>query len=360
MRIAQVAPLNESVPPKLYGGTERVVSWLSEDLVEQGHDVTLFASGDSTTRGHLAPVWPRALRLGKPRVDPIVAQTMALKHVAERADEFDIIHFHIDWMHLPLLCRLRVPFLTTLHGRLDLPGLAALVRGFPDAPFISISESQRVPLLDANWAGTVYHGMPPSLLRPRYEPQGYLAFLGRLAPEKGAEAAIRIARQAGMRMLISAKVPRDGSRYFKEKIEPQLDDQICFVGELRDAEKEQFLGKAAALLFPIDWPEPFGLVMIEAMACGTPVIAFRRGSVGEIVEQGKSGFVVAGDAEAVSALARIEELDRRQVRDAFERRFTARQMTNKYLEIYQTLLGREHHGLAWVSDPANQQGEARR
>jgi glycosyltransferase involved in cell wall biosynthesis len=272
MRIAQVAPLAESVPPKLYGGTERVVSWLTEDLVELGHKVTLLASGDSVTSSSLVPVWPSALRLGKPRVDPIVAQTMSLQRLAERAAEFDIVHFHIDWVQLPLMRQLRVPFLTTLHGRLDLPGLTTLVRGFPDAPFVSISESQRAPLREANWGGTVYHGMPPDLLRPGYEPEGYLAFLGRLSPEKGAEAAIRIARQAKMPLRISAKVPRDGSRYFREKIEPQLDEQVCFVGELKDPEKEQFLRGATALLFPIEWPEPFGIVMIEAMACGTPVI----------------------------------------------------------------------------------------
>lgn len=334
MRIAQVAPLAESVPPKFYGGTERVVSWLTEDLVELGHTVTLFASGDSATKARLIPVWPRALRLSKPRVDPIVAQTMALHQVADRAAEFDIIHFHIDWMHLPLLSRLRVPFLTTLHGRLDLPGLAALVRRFPNAPFVSISESQRMPLAEANWAATIYHGMPRDLLRPCYEPEGYLAFLGRLSPEKGAEAAIRIARQAKMPLRISAKVPRDGSRYFKEKIAPELDHQIRFVGELQDSEKERFLGKATALLFPIEWPEPFGLVMIEAMACGTPVIAFRRGSVPEVVEHETSGFVIDGEAEALAALSRIEHLDRRQVRQAFERRFTTRRMTHDYLRTY--------------------------
>lgn len=346
MRIAQIAPLAESVPPKLYGGTERVVSWLTEDLVQLGHSVTLLASGDSVTRARLVPVWPRALRLSKPRVDPVVAQTMALHQLAERASEFDIIHCHFDWMHLPLLSRLQTPFLTTLHGRLDLPGLRRLVAGFPDAPFVSISESQRAPLLEANWAATIYHGMPRDLLRPCYEPEGYLAFLGRLAPEKGAQAAIRIARQANMPLRISAKVPRDGSRYFHEKIEPELDDQIRFVGELRDPEKEGFLGKAAALLFPIDWPEPFGLVMIEAMACGTPVIAFRHGSVPEVVENEISGFVVDGEADALAALSQIERLNRRQVRQTFERRFTTRRMTNSYLQTYAGLLEGAQRGAA--------------
>ena len=338
MRIAQIAPLFESVPPKLYGGTERAVSYLTEELVRLGHDVTLFASGDSITRGSLVPVWPSALRLGRPRVDLIGAQTVSLQCLAERAAEFDIIHFHIDWVHLPLMRQLRVPFLTTLHGQLELLGLTVLVRGFPDAPFVSISESQRAPLPEANWGGTVYHGMPADLLRPGYEPEGYLAFLGRLSPEKGAEAAVRIARQAKMPLRISAKVPRDGSRYFKEKIEPQLDEQIRFVGELKDSEKEQFLKGATALLFPIEWPEPFGLVMIEAMACGTPVIAFRRGSVPEVVEHGTAGFIVGNEAEAIEALSWIDRLDRHQVRQVFERRFITRRMTDGYLRIYHELI----------------------
>jgi glycosyltransferase involved in cell wall biosynthesis len=292
------------------------------------------------------------LRLDKPRVDPIVAQSVALQHVADRSAEFDIIHFHIDWMHLPLLSRLRVPFLTTLHGRLDVPGLTALVSGLPAAPFVSISESQRAPLLTANWAGTVYHGMPPELLRPCCEQEGYLAFLGRLSPEKGADAAIRIARQAKMPLRIAAKLPRDEFRYFKEQIEPQLDSQIRFLGELGDAEKQQFLGKAVALLFPIDWPEPFGLVMIEAMACGTPVIAFRRGSVPEIVEHGTSGFVVDGELEAVAAAATLKWLDRHQVRQSFDRRFTVRQMTENYLQTYNMLLERTQRDLARIQSAA--------
>jgi glycosyltransferase involved in cell wall biosynthesis len=349
MRIAQVAPLAESVPPKLYGGTERVVSWLTEDLVELGHKVTLFASGDSVTTASLVPVWPSALRLSRHRVDPIAAQTMSLQCLAYRAAEFDIIHFHIDWVHLPLMRQLRVPFLTTLHGRLDLPGLNALVRCFRDGPFVSISESQRAPLAEANWAGTVYHGMPSDLLRPSYKPKGYLAFLGRLTPEKGGDAAIRIARQAKLPLRISAKIPRDGSRYFRERIEPQLDEQIRFLGELKDPEKEQFLGGATALLFPIEWPEPFGLVMIEAMACGTPVIAFRRGSVPEVVEHGVSGFIVDNETEAIAALSRINGLDRHQVRQAFERRFITRRMTDDYLRIYRTLLNRAQGELAAVS-----------
>jgi glycosyltransferase involved in cell wall biosynthesis len=340
MRIAQVAPLAESVPPKLYGGTERVVSWLTEELVELGHQVTLFASGDSKTRASLVPAWPAALRLSKPRVDPIIAQTLSLHEVAERTSEIDVIHFHTDWSHLPLIERLSVPFVTTMHGRLDLPGLPALVRRFPNAPFVSISESQRGPLPEANWAGTVYHGMPPDLLRPGDGSGGYLAFLGRLTPEKGAEAAIRLALNANLPLRIAAKVPRDAARYVKERIEPHVDGELVrFVGEVRDQQKQAFLANASALLFPIDWPEPFGLVMIEAMACGTPVIAFRRGSVPEVIEDGTSGFVVDDEASAAAALNRIKELDRRVVRQAFERRFTSRRMTEEYLRIYQKLTG---------------------
>jgi glycosyltransferase involved in cell wall biosynthesis len=340
MRIAQVAPLAESVPPRLYGGTERVVSWLSEDLVELGHDVTLFATGDSVTRASLVPVWPTALRLSRRRVDPIVAQTVSLQHVAERSSQFDIIHFHTDWTHLPLLTTLRVPFLTTMHGRLDLPGLSELVRQFPNAPFVSISENQRGPLLGANWAGTVYHGMPPDLLGCGDGGGGYLSFLGRLTPEKGPEAAIRLARDAKIPLRIAAKVPRDASRYVRESIEPHIDGELIrFVGEVRDEEKQAFLANSSALLFPIEWPEPFGLVMIEAMACGTPVIAFRRGSVPEIIQDGVSGFVVDNELQAAAALSRIADLDRHVIRQAFERRFTTRRMTIDYLGIYQRLTG---------------------
>ena len=338
MRIAQVAPLAESVPPKLYGGTERVVAWLVEELVNLGHEVTLFASGDSRARGHLHPVWPRALRLGRPRSDPMAAQTALLEAIAGRAAEFDIIHAHIDWLHLPLLSRLGVPFLTTLHGRLDLPGLPDVVRQFPVAPFVSISNNQRVPLGGANWIGTVYHGLPAGMFRPRFETGSYLAFLGRLTAEKGPEVAIRIARAARMPLRIAAKVPRGERGYFKERLEPQIDgDQVQLTGEVNDEAKERFLAGAAALLFPIDWPEPFGLVMIEAMACGTPVIAFRSGSVPEVVEDGITGFVVDGEAEAVQAIGRLGKLDRRQVRVRFEQRFSAKRMAEEYFRHYQTL-----------------------
>jgi len=338
MRIAQIAPLAESVPPKLYGGTERVVAWLVDELVELGHDVTLFASGDSGTRAKLNSVWPRALRLGRPRSDPIAVQTALLEAMSQQAAEFDVIHAHIDWLHLPLLSRLGVPFLTTMHGRLDLPGLPNVVRRFPAAPFVSISDNQRAPLGDANWLGTVYHGLPAGMFRPNFEPGSYLAFLGRLTAEKGPEVAIRIARAAGMPLRIAAKVPRSERRYFKERLEPQIDgDQVRLTGEVNDRTKEKFLADASALLFPIDWPEPFGLVMIEAMACGTPVIAFRSGSVPEVVDDGVTGFVVDGEAEAVHAIGRLGELDRRGVRAQLQQRFTAARMARQYIGHYETL-----------------------
>jgi glycosyltransferase involved in cell wall biosynthesis len=338
MRIAQVAPLAESVPPKLYGGTERVVAWLIDELVELGHDVTLFASGDSVTRAKLVPTWPRALRLGRPRSDPMAAQAALLEAVAQRVTEFDVIHSHIDWLHLPLLSRSGVPFLTTPHNRLDLPNLPDLVRNFPDAPFVSISHNQRVPLDKANWLGTVYHGLPANSLHPSFEPGTYLAFLGRLTAEKGPEPAIRIAQAAGINLHIAAKVPRSERGYFKNTLEPQIDgDQVRLTGEVDDKTKEKFLAGAAALIFPIDWPEPFGLVMIEAMACGTPVIAFRSGSVPEIVDHGVTGFVVDGEAEAIQAIGHLGELDRRKVRARFEERFTAKRMAQDYLRYYEML-----------------------
>ena len=340
MRIAQIAPLAESVPPKLYGGTERVVAWLVDELVELGHDVTLFASGDSVTRAKLNSVWPRALRLGRPRSDPIAAQAVLLEPMAQHAAEFDVIHVHVDWLHLPLLSRLGVPFLTTMHGRLDLPGMPDVIRRFPGAPFVSISNNQRAPLGEANWLGTVYHGLPAGLLRPSYEGGSYLAFLGRLTAEKGPEVAIRIARSAGMPLHIAAKIPRGERRYFKERLEPQIDgDQVRLIGEVDDKAKQKFLANASALLFPIDWPEPFGLVMIEAMACGTPVIAFRSGSVAEVVDDGVTGFVVEDEAQAVEAVGRLGELDRRRIRARFEQRFSAKRMAEDYLRHYEGLVG---------------------
>jgi glycosyltransferase involved in cell wall biosynthesis len=339
MRIAQIAPLAESVPPKLYGGTERVVAWLVDELVSLGHEVTLFASGDSVTRAKLVPVCPRALRLGRPRTDPMAIQAALVEEVACKAKDFDLIHAHIDWLHLPLLSRLGVTFLTTCHGRLDLPLLPDVIRRFPKAAFVSISANQRIPLPEANWVGTVYHGLPQDLFRPSFEQGSYLTFLGRLTAEKGPEPAIRIARAAGMPLQIAAKVPRGDATYFKECIEPQVDgNQVRLIGEVNDRAKQGFLAGAAALLFPIDWPEPFGLVMIEAMACGTPVIAFGSGSVPEVVDHGITGFVVSDEEEAIQAIGRLGELDRRRIRAQFEKRFTSRRMADEYLNHYAALV----------------------
>ena len=342
MRIAQVAPLAESVPPKLYGGTERVVSWLTEELVALGHDVTLFASGDSVTKGKLVPIIPRAIRLSRPRPDPFPAYAAQLGAIAEAAEDFDIVHCHIDWLHLPLLNRLGVPHLTTIHNRLDTPDLPPVVGRFPQAPLISISNHHCTPLPGANWLGTVYHGMPANTLAPSYQRGSYLAFLGRLTKEKGPETAIRLAQAAQMPLKMAAKIPRSETRYYKECLQPLIDgQQIQLVGELKDAGKEDLLKGASALLFPIDWPEPFGLVMIEAMACGTPVIAFRRGSVPEVIDDGITGFIVDNEDEAIAAIKRIGELDRQRIRATFERRFTARRMTENYLHHYETLLRME-------------------
>ncbi|MGY8631721.1 glycosyltransferase family 4 protein [Bradyrhizobium sp. 14AA] len=345
MRIAQLAPLAESVPPKLYGGTERVVAWLVDELVKLGHDVTLFASGDSRTTGKLHPVWPRALRLGRKGADPGAASAMLLEAIAKRAREFDVIHAHVDWVPLPLLTRLDVPFLTTMHGRLDLPGLPDVIRQFPEASFVSISDHQRLPLPDAKWIGTIQHGLPSELLRPSYEEGSYLAFLGRLTAEKGPEDAIRIAHAARMALRIAAKIPRAETAYFKKQLEPQIDgEKIQLVGEVDDIKKQAFLGQAAALLFPIDWPEPFGLVMIEAMACGTPVIAYRSGSVPEVIEHGVTGFIVENEEQAVKAVDELSKLDRRKVRARFEERFTGGRMARQYEQRYRELVAAAARG----------------
>lgn len=342
MRIAQIAPLMESVPPKLYGGTERVVAWLVDELASLGHEVTLFATGDSATKARLNAVWPRALRLGRPRTDPMAVQAALLEEVWRKAAEFDVIHAHIDWLHLPLLSRLGVPFLTTCHGRMDLPGFGDVVQRFSSAAFVSISDNQRIPLREANWLGTVYHGLPPDLFTPQFGRGRYLAFLGRLTAEKGPEAAIRIAREAKMPLHIAAKVPKGERGYFKQTLEPQIDGtNVRLAGEVNDQAKQEFLAGAAALLFPIDWPEPFGLVMTEAMACGTPVIAFKSGSVPEVVDDGITGFVVSNAAEAVKAVGRLGEIDRRQVRAQFEKRFSARRMAEEYVRHYGSLIAQQ-------------------
>jgi glycosyltransferase involved in cell wall biosynthesis len=341
MRIAQLAPLAESVPPRLYGGTERVIAWLVDELVELGHDVTLFASGDSRTKAKLYPVWPRALRLGRMGVDPNAACAMLVEAIAEHAAGFDLIHSHVDWLPLPVLSRTDVPYLTTMHGRLDLPGLPDVIGAFPKAPFVSISDNQRRPLPEANWIATIQHGLPKGLFRPSYEPGSYLAFLGRLTVDKGPEDAMRIARAAGMPLRIAAKIPRAETAYFKKKLEPNIDgEKIELVGEVDEARKQPFLAGAAALLFPIDWPEPFGLVMIEAMACGTPVIAYRSGSVPEVVEDGVTGFVVENAAKAIEAVNDLGRLDRRAVRARFEERFVASRMAREYESRYRELIAR--------------------
>ena len=337
MRIAQLAPLVEAVPPKLYGGTERVVSWLTEELVGMGHEVTLFASGDSTTSAVLEACAPRALRLDRERPDPMLVYAGMLARIAEKAAEFDVVHAHTDWVHIPLLRALGIPFVSTLHGRLDHPALQRSRSQFSGVPFVSISNSQRAPLPQARWAGTVYHGLPPDLLEPNFDPQGYLAFLGRITPDKGPETAIHLARAAGLPLRIAAKIGRAERTYFKTRIEPLIDGRdVQFVGEIGQREKAAFLGNAAALLFPICWPEPFGLVMIEATACGTPVIAFPCGSVPEIIDDGVTGFVTDAD-HAVGAIKNIGKIARRQVRARFEERFTAARMAQDYIGIYEEI-----------------------
>ena len=339
MRIAQVAPLTESVPPKLYGGTERVISWLTEALVELGHHVTLFASGDSVTNAKLVAGWPRALRLDGTVRDANALHMAMLEGVAQRADEFDLLHFHLDYYPFSLFSRLATPFVTTLHGRLDLPEHRPVFEAFPKAPVISISESQRSLLPTAPWAGTVLHGLPQGLLGPTSAEPSYLAFLGRISPEKGLPSAIRVARKSGIPLKIAAKVDRADVDYFNEEIRPLLDQPgVEFIGEISDAEKSEFLSGAVALLTLIDWPEPFGLVMIEAMACGTPVIAFPRGAVPEIIEDGVNGFIVADEKEAVTAVGKLCQLSRAGVRARFFERFTSRRMAEDYLHIYAKLV----------------------
>src|SRR5215472_113662 len=324
MRIAQVAPLFESVPPKLYGGTERVVSYLTEELVQEGHEVTLFASGDSATKAHLVAACRRSLRMNKQCVDQMAHQIVMLERVFQRAAEFDIVHFHVDYLHFPFSRRQPITDVTTLHGRLDIQDLVPLYREFRDMPVISISNAQRAPLPWANWQATVYHGVPAELYRFRAEPGSYLAFLGRISPEKRVDRAIKIAKQVEIPLKIAAKVDPVDKQYFESVIKPLLRDRLVeFVGEIGDEEKNAFLGNAYALLLPIDWPEPFGLVMIEALACGTPVIAYRRGSVPEVLEDGVTGFTVQGLEEAVKAVGQIPLLSRSRCRQVFEERFSA-------------------------------------
>jgi glycosyltransferase involved in cell wall biosynthesis len=341
MKIAQVAPLYESVPPKLYGGTERVVSYLTEELVRQGHQVTLFASGDSVTQARLVAACPRSLRLDQECVDEIAHYMVLLEQVFRQASAFDLIHFHIDYLHFPLSVRQHIPTVTTLHGRLDLKDLVPLYQMFPSMPVVSISDAQRTPLPAVNWLGTVYHGLPEDLYTFQETPGTYLAFLGRISPEKGVEQAIAIAQRVGMPLKIAAKVDRKDRDYFQEVVQPLLHNNslVQYIGEVGGDKKDTFLGEAYALLFPIDWPEPFGLVMIEAMACGTPVIAYPHGSVPEVLEDGVTGWLVEGVEEAVQAVVRVPALSRARCRQVFEERFSASRMTHDYLQIYKRLLG---------------------
>ena len=341
MRIAQVAPLTEAVPPKLYGGTERVVSWLTEELVALGHDVTLFASGDSRTSAKLEATWPKALRLDGAVRDPNALHIVMLERVRRKCDdeEFDFLHFHLDYYPFSLFQRQPTPFLTTLHGRLDLPEHQPVFHVFK-APVISISNAQRRPVPQANWLRTVHHGLPEHLLTPQQVKPSYLAVLGRIAPEKGVDRAIKIATRCGIPLKIAAKVDRADQEYYDELIKPMIENNpmIEYIGEISDREKPDFLSGAIGLLVPIDWPEPFGLVMIEAMACGTPVVAYNRGSVPEIIDDGLTGFVVEDETSAVAAVGRLSGLDRRGIRNVFERRFTARRMALDYLAAYRSLM----------------------
>lgn len=351
MRIAQVSPLYESVPPKAYGGTERVVSFLTEELVRQGHEVTLFASGDSRTAANLVPCCERALRLGEGYDSRTIRHMIMFEDVASRAHEFDVIHSHSDYHAFPILSRQRTPFLTTIHGRLDLPEYAPIYERFSQVPLVSISDNQRLPLPNANWLGTIYHGLPLDLLPFSAKRGTYLAFLGRISPEKRPDRAIEIAARVGLDLKIAAKVDPVDEEYFQDVIRPLIrPPAVEFIGEIKENEKAEFLGDAYALLFPIDWPEPFGLVMIEALACGTPVIGYRRGSVPEVLDEGETGFIVENEAQAVEAVRRVATLSRRRCRQVFERRFSVSRMAEDYLALYRSLL--EEDGVSAVLERA--------
>jgi glycosyltransferase involved in cell wall biosynthesis len=341
LRIAQVAPLTESVPPAAYGGTERVVSYLTEELVAMGHRVTLFASGDSKTGARLISGSPHSLRTTKGQLHATPYALVQLEQVFSHAQDFDIIHFHTDCLHFPLSRRTKTPTVTTLHGRLDMPELVPLYEEFREMPLVSISDAQREPLAGAGWVATVHHGLPNKLYGLGPGKGGYLAFLGRMSPEKRPDLAIEIARRVGMELRMAAKVDAADAAFFHEKIEPVLSiPGISFLGEIDDKGKNELLRGASAMLFPIEWPEPFGMVLIEAMACGTPVVAMRRGSVPEVLENGVTGFVVDDLESAVSATRRAAELDRRRCRAEFEKRFTARLMAENYVEVYERLIQR--------------------
>jgi glycosyltransferase involved in cell wall biosynthesis len=339
VKIAQIAPLYESVPPKLYGGTERVVSYLTEELVTKGHEVTLFASGDSVTTAQLIPACNQSLRLDASCQDQLAHHIKLLNLVADHAADFDILHFHIDYLHFPLSTRQKIPHVTTLHGRLDLPDLVPVYRDFNRVPLVSISDSQREPLPFVRWVRTIHHGLPEQLYSYGEGRGGYLAFLGRISREKRVDRAIEIAKRSGRKLKIAAKIDKADRDYFESDIKHLLDDPLVeYVGEVGERDKNEFLRNAEALLFPIDWPEPFGLVMIEAMACGTPVIAYRRGSVSEIIDDGVTGYMVQSIDEAVTAVQKAESLSRPRCRAMFEKRFSAARMARDYVSVYRQLI----------------------
>lgn len=339
MKIAQVSPLYESVPPKLYGGTERVVSYLTEQLHKMGHDVTLFASGDSITSAKLVPIGKSALRLNPDTTDSLSSHFVLMETVEKHAGEFDVIHSHIDYLYYPLIKRNSNNYVTTLHGRLDLPELLPLYREYQEVPLVSISNSQRKPLSFANWIATVYHGLPDNLYDFNPVPQEYLAFVGRISPEKRVDRAIELATAANVPLKIAAKVDKADAEYFETKIKPLLDNPLIeYLGEVNDSEKNTLLGNALASLYLIDWPEPFGLAMIESMACGTPVIAYKCGSVPEVIDHGVTGFVVHSMQEAIEAVSKIKLISRQTCRKTFEKRFSAQRMAEDYLKVYRYLM----------------------
>lgn len=339
LRVAQVAPLYESVPPRLYGGTERIVSFLTEALVDAGHDVTLFASGDSVTGARLVAPVEKALRLNKETVDEIAPHFTMVQMVQEEMASFDIVHYHVDYLHYPASRHAATPHVTTLHGRLDIPELQALYKAYRDMPVVSISNAQRAPLSWINWQGTVYHGLPEKLFKPTYRNGEYLVFLGRVSPEKGVDQAIAIATECGIPLKIAAKIDKGDREYYDQHIRELLDHPLVeFVGEITEEQKNEFLGNAMALLFPINWSEPFGLVMIESLACGTPVVAYSRGSVPEILSNGACGFIVRNKEEAIAAVRKISSVSRQECRSYFETRFTSARMADDYLRVYQNII----------------------
>lgn len=339
LRIAQIAPLYESLPPKLYGGTERIVHYLTEELVRQGHEVTLFASGDSITKAKLIASVNEGLRLKQNCIDPLAYHIIQMQELITHVHEFDILHFHTDYLHFPASSMLKIPSVTTLHGRLDIPELQGVYNAFPCQNLISISENQRLPLPQGKFIKTVYHGLPENLHYQGNERGEYLAFLGRISPEKGIERAVKIALATNTKLKIAAKIDKADLTYYEKKVKSLLDHPLIeYIGEINEEQKTEFLGKAKALLFPIDWPEPFGLVMIEAMACGTPVIAFNNGSVPEIMENNVTGFIVNSVAEAIDAVGRLKYLSREGIRRVFEKRFTASRMAEDYVNVYNSLV----------------------